>query len=324
MTAAQTPAIAPELQRFVDARGRAAAFFFTGGEYPLFRNHVISLHDAIRGRKFEELDLVIHSGGGIAHSAYQVIELLRIHTKQLNACVPFWAKSAATLLCMGADRIVVGEHAELGPLDVQMYEERQAGKGAFTSALNPFKSLEQLVAASVEALAAAMRFIVDEYEMSYIESLPHAVAFVGQTTGPLVSRLDPDKLGQYNRELSVAIEYGRRLLTRYRGLSQAAAGDLVERLVYGYPSHEYIIDYRELEALGFDVSLFPEGAEREAAAGLLPVADQGNRIVQIVDPTPTPTPDPADATNEQPEAPATVEEELARVAASGETNGGER
>jgi len=278
----------PELQRFVDARHRPAAFFFTGDEYPLFRSHVISLHDAVHGHNFEELDLVIHSGGGIAHSAYQVVELLRFHTKQLNACVPFWAKSAATLLCMGADKIVVGEHAELGPLDVQMYEERKAGKGTFTSALNPFKSLEQLVAASVEALAAAMRFIVEEYEMSYDESLPHAVAFVGQTTGPLVSRLDPDKLGQYNRELSVAIEYGRRLLTRYRGLSHSAAGDLVERLVYGYPSHEYIIDYRELETLGFDVSLFPEGDEREAATALLPVADSGQRIVEVMEPTAAP------------------------------------
>lgn len=313
MSGSGPPSPKPELQRFVDARKRPAAFLFTGGEYPLFRNHVIDLHAAISGRTYEELDLVIHSGGGIAHSAYQIVELLRLHTKRLNACVPFWAKSAATLLCMGADEIVLGEHAELGPLDVQMYEERKAGKGAFTSALNPFKSLEQLVSASVEALAAAMRFIVEEYEMSYDESLPHAVAFVGQTTGPLVSRLDPDKLGQYNRELSVAIEYGLRLLTRYRRLTHRDASSLVEKLVYGYPSHEYIIDYRELQALDFKVSLFAAGHEREAASGLMDLANSGDLIVEVIEPAPTPPP---------PTGPV-VDEALAELVSKGASKGGD-
>jgi hypothetical protein len=86
---------------------------------------------------------------------------------------------------------VLGEHAELGPLDVQIYEEPKAGKGEFNSALNLFKTLEQLQTTSVEALASAMQFIVDQYGMSYDESLTHAIAFVGATTGPLVGKLDP-------------------------------------------------------------------------------------------------------------------------------------
>jgi hypothetical protein len=275
------PPIDPALQAFADARGRPAVFLFS--DSPLWRQYVIDLHKELAGRSFESIDLVIHSGGGIAHSAYQIVELLYLHTKRLNACVPFWAKSAATLLCMGAQEIYVGEHAELGPLDVQIYEEEKAGKGSFSSALNPFKSLEQLVTASVEALAAAMRFIVDEYDMSYEDSLPHAVAFVGVTTGPLVGRLDPVRLGQYNRELAVAIEYGQRLLTRHQGLSPNDATKLAEKLVYGYPSHEYIIDYHELKALGFRVHLF-EDEEREAQQGLLALAESEERIVKLVEP----------------------------------------
>lgn len=274
--------IEPELQKFVDVRQRPAVFLFH--DDPLWRNHVIDLHRELAGRKFSEIDLVIHSGGGLAHCAYQIVELLHMHGERVSAIVPFWAKSAATLLCMGANEIVVGEHAELGPLDVQMYEEEKAGKGSYTSALNPFKSLEQLVTASVEALAAAMQFIVDEYDMSYEDSLPHAVSFVGQTTGPLVQRLDPVKLGQYNRELAVAIEYGQRLLTRYRGMSRNDATRLAEKLVYGYPSHEYIIDYHELMDLGFDAALLSE-VEAEAAHPLMRFADSGERIVKVVVPS---------------------------------------
>jgi hypothetical protein len=236
-------------------------------------------------RRYEELDVVLHSGGGSAHSAYQIVELLRFHAGRLNACVPFWAKSAATLLCLGADKIVVGDHAELGPLDVQIYEEKQAGKYEVTSALNPFKTLEQLQASSVQALQSAMTFIIDRYEMSYDEALRHAVAFVEATTGPLVGRLDPEKLGQYSRELSVATEYGQRLLRRYSSWGEGEANRLVEHLVYGYPSHEYIIDYQELMDLGFEVELFQSEAERSAVKELLPVADSQRTLVRVVEPS---------------------------------------
>lgn len=310
---AHEASLPPELQEFVDARGRPAAFLFHADT--LWRWHVGQLDDALDGRKFEELDLVIHSGGGWVHSAYQIVELLRLHTDCLNACVPFWAKSAATLLSIGADKIVLGERAELGPLDVQMYEEKQAGRGERTSALNPFKTLEQLQNFSVDALSSAMGFIVDVYGMSYDDSLRHAVAFVEATTGPLVGRLDPEKLGEYNRELTVAVEYGTRLLSRYGNRDRQSARRLAEQLVFGYPSHDYIIDHRELEDLGLDVELFGE-AERPAAKCLHNVIVQiDDPIICLVEPTPVA---PSDAMP----AAGTDDTELEAVAQAAE-NGGE-
>lgn len=275
------------LQAFVDARGRPALFFIVDGE-PIYRRIVLEMADALAGRSFPELDLVIHSGGGSVHAAYQAMTLLRLHAKQINACVPFWAKSAATLLCIGANRIVLGEHAELGPLDVQIWEEKQPGKGEYHSALDPFKALEQMQAFSVEALSSAMRFIVPNYGMSYDESLCHAVAFVNVTTGPLVGRLDPEKIGQYSRELSVATEYGTRLLRRSSDWSAEKINNVVEQLVYGYPSHEYIIDYDELDGLGFEVELFADG-QRPAVAALRPyfVEEISGYMIKLVEPTTT-------------------------------------
>lgn len=237
-------------------------------------------------REFDEIDLVIHSGGGDIHAAYQTIQLLRMHAKRIHACVPFWAKSAATLLCIGADKIVLGEHAELGPLDVQIYEETKAGKGDYTSALNPFKTLEQLQTFSVENLSSAMDFIVDRYSLSYDDALRHATAFVQVTTGPLIGRLDPEKLGAYSRELSVASDYGERLLKRYTNWSGLDINRTIQQLVYGYPSHDYIIDFQELEELGFDVELFETEQARSSAKALLPIARTRNRVVTLVEPSP--------------------------------------
>lgn len=275
------------LQAFADARGRHAVFLFVDREHPITRAATITLHDQLRGLELDDVDAVIHSGGGSAHAAYQMMTLLRLHAKKVNACVPFWAKSAATLLCIGSDKLIVGEHAELGPLDVQIWEEREAGKGDFHSALDPFKALEQMQSFSVEALSSAMRFIVSDYEMSYDDSLRHAVAFVSVTTGPLVGKLDPEKIGQYSRELSVATEYATRLLRRCGKWSEPKIRKVVDRLVYGYPSHDYVIDYPELQDLGFDVELFPKD-QRDAVQGLRPVAEDKDRnrpIIKLVEPS---------------------------------------
>lgn len=272
------------LQAFADARGRAALFLFVDHD-PISRHHVLELHDVLASRQFDELDLIIHSGGGSAHAAYQTMMLLRLHAKTIYACVPFWAKSAATLLCMGADKIVLGEHAELGPLDVQIYEEKKPGQGEYHSALDPFKALEQMQSFSVEALSSAMQFIVSNYGMSYDDSLGHAVAFVNVTTGPLVGRLDPEKIGQYSRELSVATEYGMRLLKRCSNWPEQKISEVVYQLVYGYPSHEYIIDYPELQELGFDVELFaPE--HREIVSGLRAsvTSSRTGNVIKLVEP----------------------------------------
>jgi hypothetical protein len=273
----------PALQDFVDCRGHPALFFILNDA--LARSDVVELYDVLAERKFDEIDIVIHSGGGDIHAAYQTIQLLRMHAKWINACVPFWAKSAATLLCIGADRIALGEHAELGPLDVQIYEEKKAGKGNYNSALNPFKTLEQLQAFSVEGLYSAMDLIVDRYALSYDEALRHATAFVEVTTGPLIGRLDPEKLGAYSRELSVASDYGERLLKRYSNWNPPHITQTIQQLVYGYPSHDYIIDFVELLELGFDVELFQTEEARSSAKGLLPIARSGKRVVTLVEPS---------------------------------------
>lgn len=253
------------LQAFVNARGRPAVFLLLAESMQLV--HVVQLRNALNSREFEELDLVINSIGGSIHAAYQIVELIRLHTKKLNACVPFSAKNAATLLCVGSNKIILDELAQLGPLDAQIYEEKKGGKGDFTSALNPFKTLEQLRNFSLETLDLAVKMIVKRSGMNIEDCLKHAIEFVRITTGPLVTQLNPEKLGECSRELSVGEEYGKRLLRRFSDWDDKERGDIVKNLVHRYPSHDYVIDYHELNEMGFDIELFSQH-EREAVRGL--------------------------------------------------------
>jgi hypothetical protein len=253
---------------------------------PLVNKWAIKLRRALAGKSFETIDLLVHSGGGDVNVAYQMVEVLRLHSNALRAVVPLYAKSAATLLCLGADEIVMDELAQLGPLDTQIVEERKGGQFSFASALNPFKTLEQLRQFSLETLDITVKLIVSRCPMTPAEALDHATKFVGAITNPLFGQLSPEKLGEYSRALSVGTEYGERLLRRYSKIPDVKREQLLERLVHGYPSHEYIIDYHEAVELGLPVTLFADD-ERDLADCLLQALPAASDDLVLVEPTPT-------------------------------------
>ena len=276
-----------EFIEFATVRDRPAVFVIL--HEAIARAHLLTLREELGRRRFEELDLVIHSGGGDINLAYQIVQLIRQHTDSMRACVPLYAKSAATLWCLAADRIVMDESAELGPLDTQVLEQK-SGKIEFVSALNPFKALEQLQRESLVALHASMNMIVPRSGLDMNECLTHAIEFVQATTGMLFDKMDPEKLGEYGRALSIGKEYGKRLLRRYAAdWDEETKTRALEQLVRGYPSHEYIIDYAELSEMGIPVDLFAEH-ESDAVGKLRKWILSGPSAVGLVEP-PSPPPD---------------------------------
>jgi Serine dehydrogenase proteinase len=220
-------------------------------------SHVLRVWSALGQDKAERIHFIVHSGGGQINAAYQLVELLRRHGKFLSAVVPLRAKSAATLLCLGADEIIIDELAQLGPLDTQMYEDRKGGDFRFSSALNPVKALEQLRDFSLECLKTTKELLVKDGVLPD-EAYEIATKFVGALTPPLFGQLNPEKLGEYSRALAISAEYAKVILKRYSKLAAPQQADLVKKLVYSYPSHDYAIDYREALDLNLPVRLVPD------------------------------------------------------------------
>jgi len=67
-----------------------------------------------------QLDLVLHSPGGSIEAAEQMLNYLRTEFDYIRAFIPLQAKSAATMIALGCDEIVLGDHSELGPIDPQI------------------------------------------------------------------------------------------------------------------------------------------------------------------------------------------------------------
>ena len=76
------------------------------------------LHDA---DPREDLHLLLHSPGGDGETAIRIVRAAQSRCKELTVIVPDQAKSAATLLSLGAHHIMMGPASDLGPIDPQLY-----------------------------------------------------------------------------------------------------------------------------------------------------------------------------------------------------------
>lgn len=75
----------------------------------------------------KKLDLVLHSPGGSAEAAESVVTYLRKRFDHIRVFVPLAAMSAATMVALAADEIVMGQHSQLGPIDPQFIIQTPEG-----------------------------------------------------------------------------------------------------------------------------------------------------------------------------------------------------
>ena len=159
--------------------------------------------------------LVLRSPGGDIAAAYFIGKLCREHTtKTFEVAIPREAKSAATLICCGADVIHMGSLSELGPIDPQFNG---------MPALAVKHSLEHL--AEIASRHPGAKEMISDY---LSKSLPVNI------------------VGHFERAAGSAAQYAERLLSnRVPPMKAAANVEIARCLVYDYKDHGFAIDARE-------------------------------------------------------------------------------
>ncbi len=84
--------------------------------------HTLLLADALASiGRAPNLDLMIHTVGGSGEMAEKIVEMCRNHCAgEFRVIIPNMAKSAGTLIALGADKIIMGHCSEVGPIDPQI------------------------------------------------------------------------------------------------------------------------------------------------------------------------------------------------------------
>lgn len=260
-----------------------------GGEFGSIDDDVLQGFKKQCGEIAEKkpVGLLIESPGGNAHYAYQIARLFQRRASQFTVIVPQYAKSAATLMALGASDLMMGRDAELGPLDVQMYDpEREE----FGSALNAVQSLERLNAFSMAAIDQLMPLLIRRTGRKVDRILPEVLKYVVSFVEPLLQKIDAVDYTMKSRELKVAEEYARRLMKRNYRWSKATtvASSLVEK----FPTHGFVIDRDEATAfeinpeegmqfgLGLNIKT-PQPEVDEILTSLTPILDDLTIIGQL-------------------------------------------
>lgn len=101
--------------------------------------------ETINGLKNENLDIIIHTGGGSAEATDSIVSYLRLKFKNIRIIIPQAAMSAGTMLACSADVIVMGKQSAIGPIDPQFVLQTSVGKQMFPAQaiLDQFKMIQE-------------------------------------------------------------------------------------------------------------------------------------------------------------------------------------
>lgn len=202
-------------------------------------------------QKGTKCTVIVHSGGGYAGPAYRLARFLQRYCGGYNVLIPSTAKSAATLFSLGADKIILGDDAELGPLDAQITDlERETN----ISALEVVQSVELLSGEALQAVDAALVLWQNRCGKKVETLLPVATEFVAKMMHPLFNKIDAVHFTGMARVLQVANDYAVRLLHPRYG---ADAAKIANALTRAYSDHDFAIDGAEALSLGLKVQRAP-------------------------------------------------------------------
>lgn len=171
----------------------------------------------VDGNKQKDKDVLLFllSPGGSIEPAYQISTLCKAYSKErFVAVIPRRAKSAATLIAIGADEIHMGPLSQLGPIDPQLGGLPALG---VVQAIERIAYLSQQFPGSSEMFARYLKLALTVEQIGYCER-------IGES----------------------AVQYAIRLLgtkPSLKGKEQKIATDLV----YEYKDHGFVIDLHEAQ-----------------------------------------------------------------------------
>lgn len=199
------------------------------------------------GRYPDTLDLLLHTPGGDPTAAERIVMTCRTYAKSLRVIVVRSAMSAGTLIAMGADKIIMTETAELGPIDPQMI----------------------LTSGQEQALRPAAAFV--DAHLDLIQKSQEAIA-AGRPPHPyieLLRKVDPTWIQVCLKARELARTIAGEFLARYmlRGKERAFVDQTVERFMKEGEllSHGRIIRHAKVREYGLEVEVVEKGTPLDEA-----------------------------------------------------------
>lgn len=204
---------------------------------------VMMASDAIRpfinqleqiSKEEKSIDLLIVSNGGDPITSLRIMGLLRERFDNVSVLLPYVAYSAATILALGADEIVMSQYSNLGPVDPQMTVSHRDASG----------KTENFQFGS-EDIINFIEFIRTDVGVSDQQHLMAAAQ-------PLINQVGPLSIGNAKRSQRLSIALSEKMLNSHIS-EQSKVTSIAKALNSSYYHHGYAVGRKEAKEIGLPV-----------------------------------------------------------------------
>jgi len=199
--------------------------------------------------------LFLTTRGGDPDGGYRFARCLRHHYQHVRLVIPSFCKSAGTLVAIAADELAIGDQGELGPLDIQVHKGSEMMERS--SGLDIVQAMQSIRQHTQDAYRQALIEFRRGARLSTKLAGEFAASIAVGIAAPLYAQIDPIRLGEMQRAMKIARDYGERL-DKY---TQRLKPGSLDRLLADYPSHSFVIDRKEAGEIFKEVSA-PSKAEK--------------------------------------------------------------
>jgi len=190
--------------------------------------------------KTDKIDLFLYSNGGDALVPWRLVSMAREYCDKFSVLIPYKAHSAATMIALGADEIIMSDLSELSPIDPST-----------ANVFNPQdpKNPQARIPISVEDVMAYFDLAKNKFGIKNDEDLAKIFnKFVESNP-----QIHPLALGNVNRTHNLIKVLAKRLLKSHANpMEDKEIDKIVDYLTEKLYSHQYFIGRKEAkEDLGF-------------------------------------------------------------------------
>src|SRR3989338_6799123 len=203
--------------------------------------------------KVPKIDLFLYSSGGDTLVPWRLASMIREHCDSFNVLVPYKAHSAATMIALGADEIVMSDLSELSPIDPST-----------ANIFNPQdpQNPQNKIPISVEDVMAYFDLVKNKFGIKNDEELAKIFSKFIEAS----PQIHPLALGNINRIHNLIRILAKRLLKSHKSpMKEDDINKVVDYFTEKLYSHQYFIGRKEAkEDLGVKTVIFADMALSKA------------------------------------------------------------
>ena len=138
---------------------------------------IIGFSDLITNISDSNIDVIIHSPGGSAEATERIVSLLYQNFKSVRFIVPHSAYSAATLMVLSGESILMNEKSALGPIDQQVFDPFTGRFVPAQSILDGFEKARKVLEKEGPKAMPVYLPLLSKYDFTIFEICENAISF---------------------------------------------------------------------------------------------------------------------------------------------------